>query len=462
MRAIIEEVDEQQHEIGQKCLAILDSGSDVSLLPMQFGGRTEENCNVQLRDCQGGALKVLGQQNAALLVQSAQGEEIELQHRFAVGDVKHCILSLGELYRGGWHVQPGDPLYLTSPKGTVQIPVKFQQNSFAIEASVCRIEHGLEEPTQDLAVRAVMRVADAFNNFVRFGLWETEKDCPYTTRLGTTFVDPRPKWSVNFPYRTTLIKRVSEANNEWCVCEVSKLYLQLEDPYGPIAEIATHGRDEQCMILTILPSVERSLSFFGALLDGAGLDVEQSMAAVSEDVEERRGADAEIGGAAETSEIVGQDIPEFQQLAPALGEIEASDSVIVGGMELTQNSSVASLRQAAGLLGISSSGSKAKIFRKIKAAHVESIRQRAAVVAHEPYLEARGPQPRFQDSPAQASEAERKRHEATHLPTKPWCPHCAKGKSKHPTKLEGVALRMYPIIQCDCFFSTKQATLASF
>ena len=146
VRAIIEEVDEQQqHEIGQKCLVILDSGSDVSLLPMQFGGRTEENCNVQLRDCQGGALKVLGQKNAALLVQSAHGEEIELRHRFVVGDVKHCILSLGGLYRSGWHVQPGDPLDLTSPSpdGTVQIPVKFHQNSFAIEASVCRIEHGL-------------------------------------------------------------------------------------------------------------------------------------------------------------------------------------------------------------------------------------------------------------------------------------------------------------------------------
>ena len=198
-------------------------------------------------------------------------------------------------------------------------------------------------------------------------------------------------WSVNFPYRTTLIKCVSEANNEWCICEVSKLYLRLENPYGTIPEIATYGRDEQCMILTILSSVERSLSFFKALLDGAGLDVEQSMAAVSEDVDEGQGADAEIGGAAETSEIVGQDIPEFRQLAPALEEIEASDSVIVGGMELTQNSSGASLRQAAGFLGISSTGSKAEIFRKIKAAHVESIRRRAVVVAHEQYLEAQGP-----------------------------------------------------------------------
>ena len=186
VRVIIEEVDEQQqHEIGQKCLVISDSGSDVSLLPMQFGGRTEGNCKVQLRDCQGGALKVLGQKNAGLLVQSAQGEEIELQHPFVVGDVKHGVLSLGELYRSGWHVQPGNPLYLTSPDGTVQIPVKFQQNSFAIVASVCRIEHGLEEPNQDLAVRAVMRVADALSNFVRFGIWETEKNCPYTTRLGS-------------------------------------------------------------------------------------------------------------------------------------------------------------------------------------------------------------------------------------------------------------------------------------
>ena len=33
------------------------------------------------------------------------GTEEELEHKLVVGDVKTCIVSLGELYRNGWQVR---------------------------------------------------------------------------------------------------------------------------------------------------------------------------------------------------------------------------------------------------------------------------------------------------------------------------------------------------------------------
>ena len=58
---------------------IWDSGSDVSLLPLSFGGAVDsKECSLKLQDCQGGSLQVLGHKSASLLAKSVDGEEIEL------------------------------------------------------------------------------------------------------------------------------------------------------------------------------------------------------------------------------------------------------------------------------------------------------------------------------------------------------------------------------------------------
>ena len=426
---------------------ILDSGSDVSLLPLSFGGAVDsKDCSLKLQNCQGGSLQVLGHKSASLLAKSVDGEEIELQQKLLVGDVSTCILSLGELYRSGWSVQPGEHSpFLTSPDSSVRIPVQYKQNSFAIEASVCRIEKGLESVSEQFAVRAIMQVDAAFGTFTRFGVWDIANGCPYTTRLGKTFVDPRPMWSVNFPYRTTLLQRLADqGKNEWCVCEVSKPYLQSEDPFGFIPEIATHGSGEECVVLTIMSDTDRTLPFYGTLLREGGLLVDPQQ-------EEGR------------AEMLGRDVLEMHQHGPVLEAEEVAETVTVGGMDLTQYSSIRDLRTAAGFLRISSSGSKAKLFRRIRDAHVTALRRRAVEIANEEYLAAQGPRPSFQDAPVQPSDEERRQHNVTHLPMKPWCPHCVAGKSKanvkHPTKLEDVALRTFPTVQCDCFFGMGSACI---
>ena len=122
---------------------ILDSGSDVSLLPSRFSADRGTQSNHSLRNCQGGALRTRGTRNADLEVRSTEGEEILLRHQFIIGDVTTGLVSLGQLYQAGWKIcGDGDELVLTDPNDEVNIPVHFRNKSFAIRAHVRAVAWG--------------------------------------------------------------------------------------------------------------------------------------------------------------------------------------------------------------------------------------------------------------------------------------------------------------------------------
>ena len=58
----------------------------------------------RLQNCQGGTLEVAGVKHAELQVQARGGQGAVLQRRFVVGDVQSCIMSFGELYQAGRHI----------------------------------------------------------------------------------------------------------------------------------------------------------------------------------------------------------------------------------------------------------------------------------------------------------------------------------------------------------------------
>lgn len=132
-----------------------------------------------------------------------------------------------------------------------------------------------------------------------------------------------------------------------------------------------------------------------------------------------------------------------------------ADTIVVHDVQLTADSSVEALRTAGRFLGISTAGSKRKIFERIKSHHISSLRLRALEIARGEY-EAMQPHPRYRDAPAQPSMRERKLHEVTHLPFKPWCSVCVQGKSRsdhqRPTPPDEMSQRTYPTVQCDFYF----------
>ena len=128
--------------------------------------------------------------------------------------------------------------------------------------------------------------------------------------------------------------------------------------------------------------------------------------------------------------------------------------IVINDIQVTPNSSVEVLRTAGRFLGISTAGSKNKIFERIRASHVSSLRLRALEVARGEY-EAPQPHPQYQDAPAQPTLRERKLHEVTHLPFKKWCSVCVQSKSRpnhqRSTPPDELAQRSFPTIQYDFY-----------
>ena len=229
-----------------KNVVILDSGSDVSLLPMAAGFNADEPADrtkVQLRDCQGQELQVAGVKQASLVVEDADGSQAELETQFLVaGSIKSAILSLGQLYRAGWSVSQAEhgPV-LESHDKTLRVPVFYVRNSLAIRAEVCRVEDSHDEFPEVPMVRAVVELEERFRpDNLRYNQWETNVDGnPYMRSTGENFIDPTFVWPASFRYRTTLIqkKSTSEEDHGWCVVEVSRKFLELKEPFGRIAEV---------------------------------------------------------------------------------------------------------------------------------------------------------------------------------------------------------------------------------
>ena len=367
-------------------------------------------------------------------------------------------MSLGQLYRCGWSVLPGEQPLLQSPDKTLEVPVQYQRNSFAIRAHVFRVEEGDDESQQNehysLSVRAVVKVYESYLPEIPLRQWDTYDGRPFMKCLGSHFIDPKPVRSSSFAFRTTLIARQGDSDGAWCVCEVSRNYLEMDDAFGQIPEISTFGQSEDCLILTILSKEEESLSVFGRLLDEGG----QEMQAVPEEAEPRDefsySPDILMEAEIEADIGEGRDIPEFEEIGPQLQPAEEDDYIVVGEISVTPYSSIADLRAVAKFLKVSASGSKQKIYDRIREAHTKAMRLRALEVARQQH-ELMQPLPRLQDAPKQPLEHERKLHEVTHLPFKPWCGFCVMGKSKvnhkHPTDLQDKSERTYPTIQVDFY-----------
>ena len=111
---------------------ILDSGSDVSLLPMHFLADEGSDSQHSLRDCQGGSLTVAGTRYTDLRVEDSSGEEVVLRHQFVVGDVTTSLISLGQLYQLGWRIEEDSngQLCLKDPSKNVEIPVHYRGKVF--------------------------------------------------------------------------------------------------------------------------------------------------------------------------------------------------------------------------------------------------------------------------------------------------------------------------------------------
>ena len=425
---------------------ILDSGSDVSLLPRSYIPDSSHGVSHRLKDCQGNALGVSGTKRAEIVVHDLDSTEAILRQEFLISDVTNCILSLGGLMKKGWNIKRTDDsdLLLVSPDGTLSIPTYYRGSSLAID---CQIRCIQEEPHHDLSeledvtVRVVVNTRPEFL-LTTYNDWLiTADNTPYLLSRGREFAEVRMMWGHYWPYRSTLIKKV-DSSGPWQVVELSEEYMYKDDSAGPILEC-----DVDHDILTIMGVHAHGVEYFGVLCD------ESPAPMVPPDVDIPL-IDAEVkpddGG-----------VVDVEQVPPVVEgdiemQVEIPSKIHIEGLELSATSSVHDLRRICRFYGINQSGSKRKIYERIVKCHIIALRRQALDFAEKQYRDGIL-DPHEAAVPVRAPTLrERRLHELTHLPFQQWCPHCVACKSRPDHKQHSEpsedASRENPTIQVDLMF----------
>ena len=434
---------------GRKLSIILDSGSDVSLLPESFVPDTlTDDSAYKLKDCQGQKLNVRGLKRAELLLCDEFGDEVILKQNFVVGQVTNGILSLGQLMKRGWTLPAGNSpsgTVLQSPDGSLRLPIAYQGSSLALSAQVRCVT--CDEPkVEDSFVRAVVTLHDEMERAI-MGTWSmTDENVAFMRYRGCEHADGRGFWGHYYPYRTTLIGVDHQGQKAWKLVELNHDYLDDDDCGKPIPECNGGEHD----VVVLMSSSKCNLEMF------AKESFDESMPIVEESEEDI------FGDVVDAPQPAPQPVPEVPRQGPEIGvalnpPVSVPAKITIEDVELSASSSVYDLRQAAKFLGISQAGSKTKIYERICTAHLTSLRRQAVEVAESAYqrdvLE-----PRVSLPVRQPSDRERMLHNMTHLPFRSWCPHCVACKSHddhHPkVSPERVAERGFPVIQLDLFYGS--------
>ena len=450
---------------GDTVTVILDSGADMSLLPRRYAdkGIAIDTPNIVLEDAQGGVLEIGGMRRAELYVkQSSSQSGCVICENFVLSDVSDILLSMGRLTRHGWtfsSIHDGGEYagILASPDGKFRFPVYYRRNSLVFHANVRKVS--LSQPVADSAqsymARAIKVTLDFNSDSLVQGWQFLVNATPVHKYVGRNFVDPRGSFSTGvWKYRTTVCRN----DDHWELVDMDE---QLEE--GRDLQMKIPGLLRDTIILTFLQRKKCDLS-------------KCLLSLIDEEPPQEGGQSASGGGAAEQ----GGDVFPHEALVPmeVQGEVHplvreetgggldpVFDSVHVDGQELWSTSPIRDLQHACHHLGISTSGTKQKLFERICGYFSRKSIDDVDEITGRLRQGLEGPQANVRHGVREPTDDERRRHDALHLPFAEWCEVCVqtKGKEDHsPPSADFVQEPTdKPQIQMDYFYlSQNQPALA--
>ena len=415
---------------------ILDSGADVSVVPQRYAHLGEPLLDeklAQLRDAQGRVIQSSRRRKFEFVTETADGELISLVEKAYVGNVQEPLLCAGSLFRNGWEIRQGEQgLELRHPDTEQCIQMDMCKGSLTFHARIFAIS--ADEPKGDSQTDAEntfeVRPARQFLEAVEFNpAWDAALQQPGWSIIGngvpvfyapqaTHYLDPSPTFGPgSFPYRLTLWKQ----DEFWEVVEPATKYMELDE-------------DERFRELETERPLE-TLTFFGSVnftwedvkaVEEEAFDFEAIVDEGIEPVPE-----------GEQPEEPAQPVSDAQP-PPQIVPHADKDELVIDNNLLTPENTLAELRQAALFMGISSAGSKAKLWRRLVSKYLELDMQSKIEISQKLMREQqRDPEvPRIPKIPDDPMVVEL--HQATHLPFQPWCSACVatRSKSDHHQELE--------------------------
>ena len=187
---------------------ILDSGADVTVLPMDIFGDIgiSARSGVRLRDAQGEAIpQSSGRAQVTFEVQDVEGKPLRFTDKVILARVKQPLLCAGKLMKGNWLPKYDSCNNLVMSDGERAFPLQWSRNSLSARMRIYRLQ---EEDEEEKYIRSVVELsADVVDNLTEMG-WQLSPDGTPThvARDVEQTVDPSMTFqSQHFPRRTTLI-----------------------------------------------------------------------------------------------------------------------------------------------------------------------------------------------------------------------------------------------------------------
>ena len=218
--------------------------------------------------------------------------------------------------------------------------------------------------------------------------------------------------SMEFPYRTVFYGPCREDEILWSDLE---MFACAEEWQG--FEILEFEKEEDVMI-TILERTPQEMSRY---INEKRKEPEKQFP------EEPQGSASSSDGTKGKMEVDQQ--KKLEKRLPAIGEDEFEEKMIVGGVELTPESSLKALKQACKFLGVGVTGSKQLLWQRLKK-EVAETKLKTLVDISKAIQKEFERDPTAQRQPYEPSAEEKALHELTHLPKADWCESCTATRSR--------------------------------
>eukprot|EP00439_Symbiodinium_sp_Y106_P015244 s7793_g2.t1 len=394
-----------------KVPVVVDSGADISVAPLKFrrSGVPQPSAGVLMQDAQGKRIKEDCTRALKIVTQDLDGNEVTIREKFAIAAVNAVILSLGRLLRSGWRLGHGHVGPEISRDGH-HVPIWFRRNTLMLTAAVSAIvayDFGALPPEAEDAVGRpgwaimpsglpLLTLHHVKEVSLESSLWETDdwthmamfvrkEPASRKPQPGDVWIQVMNIPTLMFPSRGRALAEIDEELVEFH--DVAVLLHVDELPN----DLLTNPRE---------------------LFKEADPDVGMCVPAQGHE------DDDDGGGVWAERDIAGK-APE-----PPDGDDDMLDDV-----PLNVGTSLHVLKDLCRRAGLPTSGSKAKVLRRLKEHKEVLAKQMATEIAKKMFDESER-DPHIPATPVLPSARQQALHAVTHQPFQSWCPACVLGRSR--------------------------------
>ena len=428
---------------------VVDTGADISVAPLWC-----RDFNADIRNASGELMPTEAMRRLSVRVQDDSGTHLDFTDFFAISNVRQPILAVGQIL----HVL-GQPS-LQSPDGAVNIRLQFRHNSLevsgrvhAIQVRPVEVSRGSRDPEPatiperpELCVGQFVKLGDAWSELAPGWNVLPAGHVVHLEQKTDKLTDPHPVWKSR-PYRTCL---ASMDGKDWKV-------ITLNEAWGNLADAQAVYTGVPRRLITVVTEKPLELkTLWMSKEEMEAILVEQQDQALEESVEPKP-----VEGEVDDEEA---EVPGFADVDLPTVEVEgvpidaAPNRLIVNGEEITAESSLRKMREAAKFLKVAIGGAKSKVWAKLVNCHLQAA---AGAVDAAAALALRGEQvdPVMRARPREPSVRERELHEVTHQPYMPWCEACVASRADaHPSAVEpDDDVQDMAVIQCDFMYPGNEA-----